>query len=221
MKPALLLTVFAFFVSASSSWADPAEITSCLQQLTPLKVQRDQVTDLDGIWGLFQKKVALQENSVEGISLDNRVNSILFHLEYLCNTIDGIPFDELADYVSTNLVEKGEEKFRKELIILGKNESQIEVWFEFSRFANENRYRALDPQKIYHTIQVARPLIKEYLVLAERINRKKDMGSVVQETRDLTNQIDIFFKTDPYISQAFHENSRIPYADWDENYGGS
>ncbi len=221
MKPALLLTVFAFFVSVSSSWAGPAEIASCLQQVTPMKVQRDQVADLDGIWGLFQKKAALQGSSVEGISLDNRVNSILFHLEYLCNTIDGIPFDELADYVSTNLTEKGEEKFRKELIILGKNESQIKAWFEFSIFANENRYRALDPQKIYHTIQVAHPLIKEYLALAERISRKKDMGSVIQETRDLTGQIDTFFKTNPYISQAFHENSQIPYADWDENYGGS
>ena len=221
MKPALLLTVFAFFVSVSSSWAGPAEISSCLQQVTPLKVQRDQVADLDGIWGLFQKRAALQDNSVEGISLDNRINSVLFHLEYLCNTIDGIPFDELADYVSTSLAEKGEEKFRKELIILGKNESQIKVWFEFSRFAIANQYRVLDPQKISHAIQAAHSLIKEYLALAERINRKKDMGSVIQETRDLTDQIDTFFKTDPYISQAFHENSQIPYADWDENYGGS
>ncbi len=179
------------------------------------------MAELDGIWGLFQKKAALQDNSVEGISLDNRINSVLFHLEYLCNTIDGIPFDELADYVSTSLAEKGEEKFRKELIILGKNESQIEVWFEFSRFAIANQYRVLDPQKISHAIQAAHPLIKEYLALAERINRKKDMGSAIQETRDLTDQIDTFFKTDPYISQAFHENSQIPYADWDENYGGS
>ncbi len=221
MKPALLLTAFAFFVLVSSSWAGPAEISSCLKQVTPLKAQRDQVADLDGIWGLFQKKATLQHSSVEGISLDNRVNSILFHLEYLCNTIDGIPFDELADYVSTNLTEKGEEKFRKELIILGKNESQIKVWFEFSRFAIANRYRALDPQKISHTIQAAYPLVKGYLQLAEKINGKKDIGSVIQETQALTVQIETYFKTDPYISQAFHENSQIPYADWDENYGGS
>jgi len=43
--------------------------------------------------------------------------------------------------------------------------------------------------------------------LAEKINSKEGMGSVIQETENLTNKIEAFFKTDPYMSQAIHENS--------------
>ena len=179
------------------------------------------MAELDGVWGLFQKRPELQDHSSLSINLDKSINSIIFHLEFLCDTIDGIPFDELSDYVSVSLAEKGAEKFKQELIILGKNESQIKVWFEFSKFAIANRYRALDPEKISHSIQISQPLIKSYLELAKRIDRKEGIESVIQETKSLKDQIENFFKTDDYMSQAIHENAQIPYADWDENYGGS
>ena len=55
----------------------------------------------------------------------------------------------------------------------------------------------------------------------KRIDQKKSLGSVIKDAQNLTNKIQKFFETDPYLSQALHENSQIPYADWDENYGGS
>ena len=221
MKLTATLIIFIFFSLVTSSWAGPAEILTCRKQIIHLKVLGEQVAELDGIWGLFQKRPELQGNSALSINLDRSVNSIIFHLEFLCDTIDGIPFDELSDYVSVSLAEKGAEKFKQELIILGKNEGQIKVWFEFSKFAVANRYRALDPENISHSIRLSHPLIKSYLELAKRIDRKEDIGSVIQEAKSLTDQIENFFKTDPYMSQAIHENAQIPYADWDENYGGS
>jgi len=221
MKLTATLIIFIFSSLVTSSWAGPAEIHTCHKQIIHLKDLGEQVAELDGIWGLFQKRPELQGNSALSINLDRSVNSIIFHLEFLCDTIDGIPFDELSDYVSVSLAEKGAEKFKQELIILGKNEGQIKVWFEFSKFAVANRYRALDPEKISHSIRLSHPLIKSYLELAKRIDRKQDIGSVIQEVKILTSQIKKFFKTDPYMSQAIHENAQIPYADWDENYGGS
>ena len=205
----------------STSWAGPSEISTCRKQIIPLKELGEQVAELDGVWGLFQKRPELQDHSSLSINLDKSINSIIFHLEFLCDTIDGIPFDELSDYVSVSLAEKGAERFKQELIILGKNEGQIKVWFEFSKFAVANRYRALDPEKISHSIQASQRLIKSYLELAKRIDRKEKIESVIKETKSLTDQIENFFKTDPYMSQALHENAQIPYADWDENYGGS
>ena len=217
-----LVFLFVFFcVLIQPAWADRVEPSICLKRVTPLLVKRERVAELDGIWGLFQKTIDFQGNSVQGIKLDNKINTLLFHLEYLCNTIDGIPFDELSDYVSTNLAEKGAEKFKNELIVLGKSEGEIDIWFEFAKFAVANRHRALDAQKIFQTIQTAQPFIKGYFELAEKINSKEKMGSVIQETENLTNQIEAFFKTDPYMSQAIYENSRVPYADWDEDVGGS
>jgi hypothetical protein len=221
MKSTASLILFVIFTLASFSWADPSEISICRKQITPLKILREQVAELDGIWGLFQKSPELHDNSALSINLDKSVNSIIFHLEFLCDTVYGIPFDELSDYVSVSIAEKGEEKFKQELIILGKNEGQIKVWFEFSKFAVANRYRTLDPEKISHSIQLSQPLIKSYSELAKRIDRKEDIQTIIQEAKILTGQIKKFFKTDPYISQAIYENAQIPYADWDENYGGS
>jgi hypothetical protein len=219
MKPAVLLVLCFFCVSIQPAWAD--EPSACLKRVSPLTTKRDMVAELDGVWGLFQKTTDFRGNSVQGIALDNKINTILFQLEYLCNTIDGIPFDELSDYVSAGLAEKGAVEFKKELIILGKSEGEIDIWFEFSKFAVANRHRALDTQKIFHTIETAQPFIKAYLELAEKINNKEDIGSVIQETENLINQIETFFKADPYMSQAIYENAQVPYADWDEDVGGS
>jgi hypothetical protein len=221
MKSTTSLILFIIFTLATPSWADPSEISICRKQITPLKRLGEQVAELDGVWGLFQKNPELQDNSALSINLDKSVNSIIFHLEFLCDTVYGIPFDELSDYVSVSIAEKGEEKFKQELIILGKNEDQIKVWFEFSKFAVANRNRTLDPKKISHSIRLSHPLIKSYLELAKRIDRKENIGTVIQEAKTLTNQIKKIFKTDPYMSQAILENAQIPYADWDENYGGS
>jgi hypothetical protein len=221
MKLTASLIIFITLYLVPFLWASPSEVLTCHKQIIHPKALGEQVAELDGIWGLFQKRPKLQGNSALSINLDRLVNSIIFHLEFLCDTIDGIPFDELSDYISVNLTEKGAEKFKQELLILGKNEGQIKVWFEFSKFAVANRYRALDPEKIFHSIQTSKPLIKSYLELAKRIDRKEGMESVIQETKSLKDQIENFFKTDAYMSQALHENSQIPYADWDENYGGS
>tara|TARA_Y100001960_G_C14750567_1_gene868178 strand:- start:175 stop:840 length:666 start_codon:yes stop_codon:yes gene_type:complete len=221
MKLIAHLILFLFCISIPSLFASPSEIPLCHKQLTLLKTPREEVASYDGIWGLFQKNPELQDSSVEGISLDKSVNSMIFNLEFLCDTIDGIPFDELSDYVTANIKEKGEEEFRRELIILGKNQDQIDVWFEFAKFAVAKRYRTLDIKKVYATIQSADHFVKQYLRLAKKINSKINLDSVVQETQGLTIHIQKFLKSDPYLSQAIHENSQIPYADWDENYGGS
>lgn len=209
------------FILTPSAWAGSAKISACLKQVTPLKAQVEEVADLDGIWGLFQKQATLRDNSVQSITLDKDINSIIFHLSYLCDTIDGLPLDELADYVLTGLAEKGENKFKEEQIVLGKSEGEIAVWLKFAKFASAHQHRNLDLQRIFKTIHSALPLTSTYLALARKISREEDIGSVLEETQNLTDQIETFFETDPYMSQAIHENSQIPYADWDENYGGS
>ncbi|MAX16704.1 MAG: hypothetical protein CMH73_00840 [Nitrospina sp.] len=221
MKSIAYLTLFILCTSVTSLLASPSEISLCHKQLDLVKTPREEVASYDGVWGLFQKNKELQNSSVEGINLDKSINSMIFNLEFLCDTIDGIPFDELSDYVTVNLTEKGEEKFRQELIILGKNEEQINVWFEFAKFAVAKRYRVLDAKKIHATIQSAEHFVKIYLELAKRIDRKINLALVIQETQGFTKRIQKFLESDPYLSQAIHENSQIPYADWDENYGGS
>ena len=79
MKSSALLVLFIIFTLAPSSWADPSEISICRKQITPLKSLREQVAELDGVWGLFQKRPELQGNSALSINLDKSVNSLIFH----------------------------------------------------------------------------------------------------------------------------------------------
>ena len=116
-----------FLVFTKSSYASKDEISKCHEFIKPLHQKRERVAELDGIWGLFEKNRDLQGNSVIAINLDRKVNSIIFHLEYLCNTLNGIPMNEVARYVRDGIYKKGKEGFRKELIILGKNESEINI----------------------------------------------------------------------------------------------
>ena len=126
MSKILFLISFFFLFSISNiTFANQGPISKCHSQINPLHQERDKVSQLDGIWGLFEKNSVLQGNSVLAINIDRKINSIIFHLQYLCDTLNGIPMNEVARYVRDGIEEKGENRFRKELIDLGKPRSEI------------------------------------------------------------------------------------------------
>ena len=88
-----LLLILAF---NGISYGNNEDISQCHAQIKPLHLQRERVAQLDGMCGLFEKNRELQSNSVTAINLDRKVNSIIFHLEYLCETLNGLPMTEVA-----------------------------------------------------------------------------------------------------------------------------
>ena len=131
-KILFLISFFFLFAISNITFANQGPISKCHSQINPLHQERDKVSQLDGIWGLFEKNSVLQGNSVLAINIDRKINSIIFHLQYLCDTLNGIPMNEVARYVRDGIEEKGENRFRKELIDLGKPETEIDIWFEFT-----------------------------------------------------------------------------------------
>ena len=221
-KFVLLLTIlFCSLIFASTSLASQESITECHSHIKPLHQEREKVAQLDGIWGLFEKNRELQGNSVLAINYDRKVNSIIFHLEYLCDTLDGIPMNEVARYMRDGINEKGEEGFRKELIILGKVESDIDIWFEFLQFSLKNKERPLKLNSVIKTIKSAAPFIDSYVSMAGKGDRREIDGSTLKNVKELSSKIDIFFKSDNFMNQALTENKSIPYVDINESSGGS
>jgi hypothetical protein len=210
-----------FSILISPVWAKDPETSACLDQMSPLINTKNQVEDLDGIWGLFQKNSDLELYSIQSLNLDKGINSILFNLNYLCNTLNGIPLDELSDYVSKSITVKGEARFKKELIDIGRNVTQVNIWIEYSKFAVANQHRVLLPKKMTQTLQLSKPHLDKYREIAETIRRKENISTIIIKTENLIHQIDEFLEKDPYLSLAIYENSQIPYVDWDENHGGS
>ena len=203
------------------SYGNNEDISQCHAQIKPLHLQRERVAQLDGMWGLFEKNRELQNNSVAAINLDRKVNSIIFHLEYLCETLNGIPMNEVARYVRDGINEYGEDNFRKELIILGKNEAEIKIWFEFTDFSLKNEERSLNLNTIFQSITNSAPFINLYAALAQKINRRQIDDSIVKNVSELSTKIELFFETDSYMNQALTENKNIPYVDINESTGGS
>jgi hypothetical protein len=223
MKGLILLITLALIITFKSiTYGNTGGISECHDQIKPLHLEREQVAELDGMWGLFEKNRELQSNSVIAINLDRKVNSIIFHLEYLCDTLNGIPMNEVARYVHDGINKYGgEDSFRKELIILGKSEADITTWFEFTDFSLKNKERSLRLNTVFESIKNSAPFINSYVSLAKKINRREFDGSIVKNISELSREIELFFETDNYMNQALTENKNIPYVDINESSGGS
>mgnify|MGYP006928157228 CR=1 FL=1 len=210
-----------FYGSPDSVFAGKEEISECHTHIKPLHMKRDLVAQLDGIWGLFEKKSELQVNSVIAINLDKKINAVIFHLEYLCDTLSGIPMAEVARYVRDGIEKKGKESFRKELILLGKSVDEIDVWFKFTRFSIKNKDRPLELKLIIESIKNSMSYVDSYVALAKKIDGDEFDNSIIKGVIKLAEEIDGFFKSDKFLNQALTENSSIPYVDINESSGGS
>jgi len=221
----VFFSILLFFLS-EPSFASEKTISECHAYIKPLHNKRERVAELDGIWGLFEKNRSLRGSSVIAIDLDKKINSIIFHLQYLCDTLHGIPMNEVARYVRDGIEAKGEEGFRKELIVLGKTEAEIDIWFEFTRFSLKNKERPLKLKSILKSIKGSASFIGSYVSLAQKIDRREigdshKNDSVKNHVIELSGKIEGFFKSDPYMGQALTENAKIPYYDINESSGGS
>jgi len=208
----ILLTSFV-----STAFASP----SCHELFTPLIKTNDSIALNGGLWGYFEKDPFLRKYSTQAVQLDSRINKVFFLLNYLCETKNGIPFNDLATYISRSIANKGEPAFKEELIILGKTSKQINSWFNFFMFAQSHRFRTLNSSTIQATINKAIPLINNYVSLEKNINQSKQSKVILKNAEVLRIEIDRFLSSDPYITQALDEISHVPYWDINESTGGS
>ena len=208
----ILLTSFVSTVFASPS---------CHELVAPLIKTNDSIALNGGLWGYFEKDPFLRKYSTQAVQLDSRINKVFFLLNYLCETKNGIPFNDLATYISRSIANKGEPAFKEELIILGKTSKQINNWFNFFMFAQSHRFRTLNSSTIRATINKAIPLINNYVSLEKNINQSIQSKVILKNTEALRIKIDRFFSSDPYITQALDEISHVPYWDINESTGGS
>ena len=172
------------------------------------------------MWAVFEKHKILREESSKAIQLDSKIQQLVWLLSYLCETAEGVPFNELAVYLTESLKEKSKPQFKQELIILGKTESEIDIWFTFSDTSLKNKIRKLNAETIYNCIQKAAPLIQRYKQLTEEITPSPDMKQI-ESVDKLYREIEQLESSDSYLAQALLETSQVPYWDIDESTGGS
>lgn len=195
--------------------------SDCLNLVTPLDEKKIEVGLAGGMWGLFAREQALDGHSKDAVKLDSNINKLIETLAYLCETKTGVPFNELASFVTRKINELGADQFSQEQILLGKPRKDVEDWLTYYEVAQANQKRVLELDKIKISIQGAGVLIDRYWKMFNNFRNKDEILPILPATVALNQKIDDLMTTDPYIALALFEDSQIPYWDIDENYGGS
>ena len=221
LKPVFFIIVCVFFqVSLITTLWGQSGIERCHQQLSPLEEIKNTVIEDGGMWGLFERSKILRTKSSKAMQLDSKVQQLVWLLDYLCITLDGVPLNELAIYVTRGLKEKGKAQFKKELIILGKSEAEIDLWFVFSDISLSNEHRKLKGETIHESIQKALPFLHKYKALAEEVVQSPQ-NAHLEKITGLYQAIEQLESSDTYLTQALLETSQVPHWDIDESTGGS
>lgn len=195
--------------------------SDCLDLVKPLDAKRIEVGLAGGLWGIFARTPVLDNHSKDAVKLDSNINKLIETLVYLCKTKSGVPFNELASFVTRKIEELGADQFKQEQILLGKPRKDVEDWLIYSKVAQANRKRVLELDKIKFSIQEAGIFIDRYWKMFDHYKHKDKILPILPATVALNQEIGDFMATDPYLALALFEDSQIPYWDIDENYGGS
>ena len=129
------------FVSLWFLGAAEAGSNACQDLVAPLHNQVNSVKDQGGMWSLYEKRPGLDGNSGLALKVDSKILGLMFTLDYLCKTLEGIPFSDIAEYVVSNVKEKGREGFIKENMALGNTRKEVTAWADFAEFSMSNRNR--------------------------------------------------------------------------------
>jgi hypothetical protein len=221
IKPVLvfLSCIFLQTIFIGAAWSQ-TQTQQCDAQLSPLKKTKNAIIGDGGMWALFEHNKVLQEESSKAIQLDSKIQQLIWLLGYLCQTAEGVPLNELATYLTKNLKEKSKPQFKQELIILGKTEAEIDIWFVFSDVSLKNETRQLDLETVYNSIQKSLPLLLEYKSLAEEVDQSPNKEQI-ESVNNLYQKIEQLESSDPYLAQSLLETSQVPHWDIDESTGGS
>jgi hypothetical protein len=210
----------ASFIVVAGSHAK-SDSSDCLSLVKPLDEKRKKVGLFGGIWGIFAKDPALDGHSKDAVKLDSKINKLVETLVYLCETKSGVPYNELASFVTRKIKELGADRFGQEQILLGKPRKDVEDWLKYSKIAEANKTRILEMDKIKISIEGARVYIDRYWKMFSDFANKDEILPILPATEALNREIDGFMTNDPYMALALFEDSQIPFWDIDENYGGS
>ena len=69
---------------------------SCLNRFNPLDVKRTAIQKAGGMWHAFERNMDSKPYSFNGMQLDSNINKMFFSLKYLCQTLQGVPLNDLA-----------------------------------------------------------------------------------------------------------------------------
>ena len=196
--------------------AAEAKPKACKELIHPLHSQVNIIKDKGGLWSLFEKIPKLQNHSALALKVDSKIIGLMFTLDYLCTTQEGIPYNDVAEYIVPQIKEIGEEGFIKRHVDLGHSLKEVTDWVEYGRFSEKKLNRKLDFNQIRKTMEQVRSPVERYGLLFQN---KNPASAVIAESKALIKDIEQLRATEPYLKQADYENDQVPHSSALSNTG--
>ena len=133
IKLRIFISVFILtsFLSHSAQ-ADNFDV--CLSLLQPIDNQVASVKARGGVWEAFEKRSLFRNHSTVALHLDQKAIALIYTLDYICHSLNGIPRNDVSNYILPLWREKGEKEFIKYQIDgYGYALEEVMTWVEYAK----------------------------------------------------------------------------------------
>ena len=111
----------------------------CRDLLQPIDNQVASVKARGGVWEAFEKRSLFRNHSTVALHLDQKAIALIYTLDYICHSLNGIPRNDVSNYILPLWREKGEEEFIKYQIEgYGYALEEVMTWVEYAKYYEKN-----------------------------------------------------------------------------------
>ena len=210
------LRIFIFVLILSSFLCHSAQannFNACLGLLQPIDNQVASVKARGGVWEAFEKRSLYRNHSTVALHLDQKAIALIYTLDYICHALNGIPRNDVSNYIMPLWREKGEKEFIKyQTDGYGYAFEEVMTWVQYAKYYEKNYKRKLDFAQVQKTMEKCKPLVDRFVDIVYKVRKTNKVKEVVEKSKALIEEFANLHKTDPVLKQADHENAAIPHA---------
>ena len=126
---------------------DPAKADNtenCANLFRPIENKAHGIKARGGVWALFEKREIYRKYAIVGLHVDSKITSLMYTINYVCESQEGLPLNALANQVVPTMKERGREGFIEYYLTLAHTLEEITIWADYVDYYNADYKRKLD-----------------------------------------------------------------------------
>lgn len=207
-----LITQFALVAPSLLSHAQADSTQECRALFSPIENTAHKIKSRGGIWSIFEKREIYRKHAIVGLHVDSKITSLIYTINYVCDSQNEIPINPVANQVVPLMAEKGLEGFLEYYVSLSHPLEEVKIWAKYADYFKANHNRKLDFNLTKATIKKAETFFIRYTALDKKIRTTNDVEDVAKEGTAIIEGIKQFHETDPVLVKVNAENMEIPHA---------
>ena len=154
----------------------------CRDLLQPIDNQVASIKARGGVWEAFEKRSLFRNHSTVALHLDQKAIALIYTLDYICHSLNGIPRNDVSNYILPLWREKGEEEFIKYQIEgYGYALEEVMTWVEYAKYYEKNHKRILDFAQVQETMKKSKPLVDRFVDIVHKVRETNKVKEVVEK----------------------------------------